>query len=605
MKKIVAEENLQNISKPSIRKQFIDENGFMIDIFGFHEGEKLILQGFYEFKVVKGLVSIMSSEFDSFNTCHWYRVFSPSTHSIPIISSVSSNSKTIEINCIYSKELTSLIQTLDGFLESIICVRSFSCNLVKIENFLPFTKHIWGTNKENNMTSTYTVIIDNYSKHPLLNIPESWSSIINTVYSSNVKKAIRAVICGSKSSGKSTFTKNLINKFLTGKHNEDKAIKEVNFIETDSSQPEFSPYGIISLHLIREPIINPPFTHCTLPSLLKAHFLGNTSPQNDPKHFLLSVEDMIGICKNDVPIIINTPAWTKGIGLELLSKIINLSNCTHVIYIGLELLSKIINLSNCTHVIYIGSETNLEIFNIKSTLPSSTRLSILPSIREFFDISEVLKINATDLRTLSMVSYFHSVDLLENNYCINWNFNLSLLNMNPWIVKYDGDLNGIDAISVLNTAVHPDDFYYAINGTIMALIVADIEENNKNKWESHIIKSRDFLPILNIEKNPINPKYSHCLGLCILRGISIESRELQILTPISTFILNKYLNTNKKLILMRGCLEMPICLMFNYKSSKITHIDWIKAPYLSIEDEGIGSKAWHPRRNIERTTVHI
>ncbi|KAG4303731.1 hypothetical protein PCK1_000249 [Pneumocystis canis] len=509
----LTKENLQTISKPSINKQFMDKDGSIIEIFGFYKEEKLVLQGFYEFKVIKGLISIMSSEFDSSNTLNWYRIFSPLTHSIPII--------------------------------------------------------------------------ENYSNFPLLNIPESWASTINDIYLSSFgKETIRIVVCGQKSSGKSTFTKNLMNKFLTGRYNGNRIIKKIHYIETDLSQPEFSPYGIISSHSIEEPVINPSFTHCTLPSLLKAHFFGSTSPQDNPEHFLLCINDMIHNCRKNIPTIINTPGWTKGIGLELLNKIVNLSNCTHIIY--------------------IGSKANIEAFDIKLIFSPSIDFFILPSAREFLNTYGTLKINATDLRTLSIISYFHSINISENNYHIDWKFNPCLLNMKPWIVKYDGDSSGIDAISILNAIIDPDDFYYAINGTIMALVAIDtIEKNDKNTWEFYITKSKDFLPILNLEKNPINPKLSHCLGLCILRGISKKSKELQILTPINTSTLNNYLNSNKKLILIKGNLELPISLMLNYEKDNISQINWNKAPYLTMENEGLGSKTWHTRRNIERSTTHI
>ncbi|QSL64787.1 hypothetical protein MERGE_002089 [Pneumocystis wakefieldiae] len=544
--------NPEIISKPSINKQFLHKNGHTVEIFGFYTEEKLILQGFYEFKVIKGVISIMSSEFDSFNTSHWYRVFSLSTDSIPVISSVLSDKNSVETSYfIDSEEICSFIRMLDCFLESIIC------------------------------------IIDDFSSHSLLNIPESWSSAINIIHSSNFdNKIARIIICGPKSSGKSTFAKNLINKFLTGKYNKHKAIEGINYIETDPGQPEFSPYGIISSHYIKKPVINPSFTHCTLPSLTKAHFIGNISPQNNPKYFLLCVNDIFNTNKKNIPTIINTPGWTKGIGLELLNEIINLSNCTYLVY--------------------IGSKTNIEIVDTELILPSSVELLTLPSVHEFINTCRTIKTNTADLRALSIISYFHSINISEDNCHTNWQFDSYLLDMKPWIVKYDGDLNGIDAIAVLNTTLDIEEFYYAINGTIMAFVVADdITENNKNTWKSIITKSKDCLPILNMEKNPIDPKISRCIGLCILRGISRKSKELQILTPIDTLTLNKYLNSNKKIILVRGNLELPISLMINYKKDKDAKIDWNKAPYLSLENEGLGSKVWHPRKNIERPAMRI
>jgi polynucleotide 5'-hydroxyl-kinase GRC3/NOL9 len=78
---------------------------------------------------------------------------------------------------------------------------------------------------------------------------------------------LRVLVCGPKASGKSTFSRYLLNHVLsaapeveTGYTNTD----GVAFLDLDPGQPEFAPMGQVYLARVRSPFFGPPFTHPSL-----------------------------------------------------------------------------------------------------------------------------------------------------------------------------------------------------------------------------------------------------------------------------------------------------------------------------------------------------
>lgn len=69
-----------------------------------------------------------------------------------------------------------------------------------------------------------------------------------------MNRNVRLLVCGKKGTGKSTFSRYFINSMLN--HH-----PVVAYIEADCGQPEFTPPGLVSFHLIDTPVFGPPFTH--------------------------------------------------------------------------------------------------------------------------------------------------------------------------------------------------------------------------------------------------------------------------------------------------------------------------------------------------------
>lgn len=84
------------------------------------------------------------------------------------------------------------------------------------------------------------------------------STISTTVTSDKSANGMIILICGPRNVGKSTFSRLVINTLLN-KH------KRIAYLETDVGQCEFTPSGLVSLHVIDAPIFGPPHTHLRQP----------------------------------------------------------------------------------------------------------------------------------------------------------------------------------------------------------------------------------------------------------------------------------------------------------------------------------------------------
>ncbi|THU61954.1 hypothetical protein C4D60_Mb01t00050 [Musa balbisiana] len=75
-------------------------------------------------------------------------------------------------------------------------------------------------------------------------IPEIWEEAADSItYDSSSCLPPITLVCGPWNSGKSTFSRLLLNTLLH-------RYKRVGYLDTDVGQPEFTPPGCLSLHVI-------------------------------------------------------------------------------------------------------------------------------------------------------------------------------------------------------------------------------------------------------------------------------------------------------------------------------------------------------------------
>ncbi|CAF2155326.1 unnamed protein product [Rotaria magnacalcarata] len=135
------------------------------------------------------------------------------------------------------------------------------------------------------------------------------------------------LICGEKDTGKSTFTRYLINR----------AFDHINstfgltYFDCDIGQCEFTIGGCLSYTDIKTPLLGPPCSH--IKSNVKSDrllYYGLVSPQPAPVRYLQYVNrlrqlwniDHKNANKKRSMIVINTMGWGTGLGLELLKETI-------------------------------------------------------------------------------------------------------------------------------------------------------------------------------------------------------------------------------------------------------------------------------------------
>jgi polynucleotide 5'-hydroxyl-kinase GRC3/NOL9 len=382
------------------------------------------------------------------------------------------------------------------------------------------------------------------------------------------------MICGPKSSGKSTFAKLLVNRLLSVASEGVKGVKSlknlgVGLLDLDPGQPEYSPPGQLSLVHVQEPNFGPPFTH-PVPSpnsnILRSHSLGAISPSMDPDLYMSCALDLFAHYRNllskspNCPLVINTPGWVLGTGLEIL----------------VDLIAKI----RPTEVIYMSKDGPLEVIEALGEVNAQIPVLTLPS-----QASEYTTKTAAHLRTMQYMSYFHQGQPDQKG--LAWNTQ-PLTSMPPWEIPYSGEHPGI--LGVMCYGEQPPASLVAdtINGSLVAVVVIDDMtaipgcgpegQNESNDEEMQleekgleaniagiqplvqplILHTPEKIPYFNPSNAiSLNPKNSHSIGLALVRSIDIDRRRIQILTPISPSTIEEINKAGKSIILVTGKLDTP------------------------------------------------
>ena len=399
-------------------------------------------------------------------------------------------------------------------------------------------------------------------------------------------KSPRAImVCGPKSSGKSTFAKFCVNRLLSTSKDTPptkNSLKQagVAFLDLDPGQPEFSPPGQLSLVHVCEPNFGPPFTH-PVPNVkstvIRSHSIAAISPSLDPSLYMACVSDLFAHYRNllstepECPLVVNTPGWVYGTGLEIL----------------VELITQL----RPSEIIYMSQDGPAEVVNTLREAAKATPVVTLPS-----QISEYTTRTAAHLRTMQAMSYFHLDPTREAG--LAWN-RLPLTSIPPWEIMYSGNNPGLLGVICYGEQPPVDLLADTINGTLVAIVVIDdmaaipgwVSEGGDSHSPTQIMDKdmniqnndtkiraydQDFSQTQHFERplivptpdqgipyfNPSNaislhPKYSHCIGLGLVRGIDVARRRLQLLTPIPSNVIEDLIQAGKSIVLISGKLDTP------------------------------------------------
>ncbi|KAH8687447.1 hypothetical protein BGZ60DRAFT_425347 [Tricladium varicosporioides] len=536
-------------------------------------GERLVILGQYGISVQKGQITILGSTLKASKTIH--KIFAPCSHSLPVIRCLAVESNKAEI-CLHQSEsgLGSMdyLSPLFGKLwnESPRGIGTDFESILKKQK--PSTYQILPSSGDD-LPSTYL--------QPLISAPE-WNALLSTLTDPAVSHNSAIMICGPKSSGKSTFAKIFANRLLSIAAGS--SLSGVAILDLDPGQPEFSPPGQLSLVRLVEPNFGPPFAH-PVPSnrnqIIRSHAIGSLSPALDPTLYMACVVDLFMHYKNllskvpKCPLILNTPGWVLGTGLELL----------------IELITKI----QPTGTIYMSDEGPNEVVSSLRAAAKSAPVYTLPS-----QVSEYTTRTAVHLRTMQVMSYFHLNP--KPSKTLTWN-NTPLSSIPPWEIRYSGENAGILGIICYGEQPPANLLAETINGSLVAIVVIEDmaaipgwttqgQTQSTNDEELPDAIDENFIslsePIQNesfdddelyptaLEKPPIvqtlneclpyfnpantislDPRYSSTIGLALVRCIDVPRKRLQILTPIDKSVVEDINESGMKIVLIHGKLDTP------------------------------------------------
>jgi polynucleotide 5'-hydroxyl-kinase GRC3/NOL9 len=351
----------------------------------------------------------------------------------------------------------------------------------------------------------------------------------------------------------------LANRFVTHhvaprEDSKDIPWNDVAYLDVDPGQPEFTPPGVIALVTMSKPNLTPSFCHPAVESgfkIVKSQAVASVSPALDPVHLIECAVDMfLSQYKPDTaraPLIINTPGWVQGTGLDIITTLIKHTEPTEIIYMSHD-----------------GPEETVE--HLKSFC-GSIPFTTLPS-----QAGEYTSRTALHYRTMQTMSYFH---LKPPSLAVKYHTwgPTSLAEIPPFKVRYRGANRGILGLLCYDYQPHPSLLAESINGMIVALVVVEdpvafkylLRDNSSEitdiaQLENTLItRTPEGIPFIqNPNGQSLRPELSETIGLALVRGIDVERGELQVLTPLADTVLSRFgKDGHRRLVMVAGKFDTP------------------------------------------------
>nr|POE92386.1 polynucleotide 5'-hydroxyl-kinase grc3 [Quercus suber] len=375
------------------------------------------------------------------------------------------------------------------------------------------------------------------------------SSLIATLSNrSEMRERQCTLVVGAKSAGKSTFNRMLCNS-ITTMNPESRCM----YLDIDPGQPEFGPPGQISLVEVVKPLLGPPYSHPATASSpyfrsLRCHAIASTSFKDNPDHYLGCVKDLIQYISHrklgSLPLVVNSCGWVNGIGANVLVDVV------------LSLHSRSVDL-----VVLEPVDAALV-----QTIQSSSNSIYVHRLPRRFTRSSIR--TPAELRNMQTMAYFHHREPTTNSSQSTW-LGEPIDSMWPYSVAYDGI--DPDILAVLSYSYSPDPELLAevLDGSIVAVVKVNdqafdsehlLRQTDASVHERairhNILRTPEGLPYLPSEYSmPLEPKYSECIGLALVRSIDYDHKRLLLITPTPRDQMTT--NEDEHIVLVRGAFDPP------------------------------------------------
>lgn len=561
-----------------------------------------MILGSYGIRVKTGEAAIAGATLFPSQTIHW--VHAPHCHALPVLRCTEKS--VIELHN-----------------------HQGASGLRDLENLSPLFGSLWNEvgQTEDTTRQTYQILsnsADGPKKAMLqdLRSPAEWNKKVAEFSKERRQTPPVVLVCGPKSSGKSTFSRLLTNRLVTGiGNNKERVWPGVAILDIDPGQPEFSPPGVISLVRVEQPNLMPPFGHPTLVNtkyILRSHALASVTPASDIEQYEECVLDLYNSYKSshkDHPLLINTPGWIQGTGLGMLMDLISKVRPTEVIYMSEE-----------------GPEDSVE--GLKSACAGITFTS-LPS-----QSSEYTSRTALHLRHMQAMSYFHMEPELSRGNAIRWD-SKPLTSRPPLLLNYDGAAGGLLGVVCYGYQPGPALLADSINGTIVAIVeiedrrafchtaqadndvAPDEESEDPNSKQApdlqrYTRRTPEKIPYIRCGTT-LRPQFSRCVGLALVRGIDAQRAIIALVSPVFPSELE-----GKETVLVSGKFDAPTWAYTENHYSRASQrgedhigdedltdevhqerdelpgeIPWIESLH-GGQKRVVGSRAWRVRRDLGR-----
>lgn len=302
-------------------------------------------------------------------------------------------------------------------------------------------------------------------------------------------------------------------------------------MDSDVGQPEFMTPGCLSFHIIEEQI--PDLTILSLKTPERCFFFGDTSSKRDPKTYLENIfrlydyflaeyyhsNELESPGKVQLPLIINTPGWVKGVGYDILVEMLRYISPTHVVQMRISAVSK--NLPSGAFWMDGDAKVHVSLVELSTAFQDSSNRSVL------------IRKDGSLLRDTRIMAYFRQCFPSDMDIITSKELAHALASHPPYEVP-------ISKIKVmhLHCQVPSSEIFHSLNATIVGLAVSSRKPT----------RSASSIP--------------WCVGLGLVRGVDIYKGLLYIITPVPQRILEKvdtllqgFIGIPTRLLQVRGCMS--------------------------------------------------
>ncbi|KDN44757.1 hypothetical protein K437DRAFT_256902 [Tilletiaria anomala UBC 951] len=516
-------------------------------LIGMKEGETLAFVGVVRLKVLRGVASISGAHVQSTSqgSSSQMIVIAPHSNTIPVITAVRRSDSPI------SGDSNTGVPTLGPSSTTVLCIQPHHMSGIQdIGLVCPLpTDRLFEAEMSYHYSQLRLPLFCPVEKESRLitgqqTVP-AWDAALDMLAETCAVKdseAMTVLVRGPKRVGKSTIARMALNRLITTRR-----FSKVAFLDLDLGQTEFGPPGIVSLHVFDAssdaPLIVGP-CWCTARQPLRAHFVGDVSPTDAPQdymqavldlldHFLVFVqniepparrgrraeesESMTDPVQPNVPLIVNTMGWVKGLGADLLA----------------QLEDRI----DATHIFDFMADSSVDVMPISIPRRHSNGSTLLVPL-PLFGSTSTRHLAAADTRTLSMMSYLHmkSIPAAASHELPMWDFHTPVIAINPYQIDLKYGFPAGVHILPFGAAVPKVHQLAALDCSICAIV--EVAAGGGSETSAH-------------------PAYeqSTCIGLALIRSISQVHNQIELLTPISPTLLNGHIG---RLALVKGAIPVPI-----------------------------------------------
>jgi polynucleotide 5'-hydroxyl-kinase GRC3/NOL9 len=496
----------------------------------------ITLIGCFDFAVLKGAININGANFGAGTrkdeAPSTRRAFVPSTHPI------------------------STIRGLDGQNE----IQFLDCDEpTPFERLSPLFADIWNAKSQDAQSRSFS-LITNSDADPLRRniVPE----IVSDDWTSQIEECTRSpsitFVIGKPSSGKSTFVRRLLNRYLTGLGKLAKAIPSVYLLDLNGNKPAYSPHGQVSLVLVREVGLGPEFTHsASIPQafqtneIIRAHSTPGRSILNFPEHFVACTEDLFHKCailrqqNPSIPLVVNLPGWLYANSFNTIIQLISQLRP-----------QRVVNLTDLESIDE-GNAAKLDALDDVAR-KSGIQVSHISAQPAYIDPSRT----QSELKDMQMLSHFHCTGLNNSDPPQRTYSAKPLSFTTPWEFYYEKTPKSQQTFVgflMLSEWIDPSQIMAVLNGSIIQ-IVETFDASILSRFENLPRAKNSRIPFFEKgEKggaHPLDPGTSRLVCTALLRGFDPTNRVAQVVVPKPYECLLGDLKPERTVFVF-GCCEHP------------------------------------------------